>query len=171
MIFLQPPHAALSAASRVVILLASVLYVDLPRQHRVPATPAQPRVGGITGLSHSSELEGGMRMLGSVHVGPPVRLLEAVPPHAEGADVVPVAYAFQFLHGSQWRVSSDGLFLRPAAGRELVGFRTWVRGSDEESRSDRTQVDVSILPRDELTWTAVQTGQDIRVTVNEAREE
>ena len=156
-------------ASGVVLLSCSILSRGLEVQHQVPATPAEPRVGGISGLSHASELENGMRCMGSVHVGPPVRLMETIPPYAEGVEVVPVAYTFQFLRESEWRESSDGLCFRSAGGREMVGFSTWVR--THVDATDRTQVDVSILPRDELSWTQVQTKQDIRITVSEAREE
>lgn len=130
-------------------------------------TPAQARVGGISSLSHSSEHANGIRVLGSVHVGPPVVLMERIDPFPEGEAVVPIAYSFLFLHGSEWRTTSDGLYFRPPMDREPLGFKVRVRGEASAAEEGvRTELDVSIRPRDGSSWTEVQTKHDIVVQVN-----
>ena len=141
-------------------------------QQVVRGTPAEPRVGGISSLSYSSDHEHGLRVLGSVHVGPPVVLTEAIEPYPKKELVVPIGYSFLFLQGSEWRKTSDGLYFRRPGETDFLGFKTWVRCLDASGDEDgRWEVDVAIRPRAELSWSAVETKLDISVTVDVARSE
>jgi len=110
-------------------------------------------------------------VLGSVYVGPAVILMEKVEPYPEGVTVVPIVYSFLFLQESEWRKSSDGLFFRPPSESEPLELKSWIRGIDGQSRAEsRWAADVSIRPRDGLSWSAVQTKHDISVHVGMNRE-
>lgn len=138
----------------------------------VRGTPAALRVGGMTSLSHDSRHEHGLRVLGSVRVGPPVTLLEGIHPYAAGELVVPITYSFLFLQGSTWRAMSDGLHFRRPEETDSMGLKDWVRTVDAAGEDDgRWEVDISIRPRDELSWSEVQTKLDVTVNVAVTRDE
>lgn len=138
----------------------------------VRGTVAVPRVGGITGLSHKSEHVQGLRVFGSVHVGPPVLLMEGLDSYAEGELVVPIACSFLFLQGSEWRETFDGLYFRRPGETDFLGFKTRVRSADGSGADDgHWEVDVSIRPREALSWSEVQVKHDITIGVNVTRGE
>lgn len=136
----------------------------------VHGTPVAPRVGGISSLSYGSEHEGGLRVLGSVHVAPPTVLLEGVEPYPAGETVVPIAYSFLFLQDSEWRTTSDALYFRRPEETEHLGFKTWIEPTGGLGTGDvRWEANVAIRPRDDLTWVDVNTKLDITVNVTLTR--
>ena len=97
---------------------------------------ATPRIGGISSRSHRSEHDQGLRAFGSVHVGPPVVLMEALDDYPEGELVVPVSCSFLFLQGSEWRETFDCLYFRRPDETEFLGFKTRVRSADSSGTDD-----------------------------------
>lgn len=165
-------RVSIASCSALLVIAIPTLGARSQGKKIVHGSPAELRVGGISSLSHTSEHGNGVRVLGSVHVGPPVLLMEKVEPYSEGEAVVPIVYTFLFLQGSEWRTTSDGLFFRPPADREPLAFKTWVRGADRSGQeNERTELDVSIRPRDELTWSGVETKLDIVVEIDVVRTE